>query len=90
VVVHRLETAPDAFRVARDVDGAWRVAGIRIERVAAQTDFGIEESAARFQRTLERMGIDAELRRAGIEPGDAVRVGAVELEWAPELWSATR
>jgi GTP-binding protein len=90
VVVHRLETAPDAFRVARDVDGAWRVAGIRIERVAAQTDFGIEESAARFQRTLERMGIDAELRRAGIEAGDAVRVGAVELEWAPELWSATR
>jgi GTPase len=90
VVVHRLDTAPDAFRVSRDVDGAWRVAGARIERLAAQTDFGIEESAERFQRTLERMGIDAELRRAGIEPGDAVRVGAVELEWAPELWGATR
>jgi GTP-binding protein len=90
VVVHRLDTAPDAFRVSRDGDGVWRVAGIRIERVAAQTDFGIEESAERFQRTLERMGIDAELRRAGIEPGDAVRVGAIELEWAPELWSATR
>lgn len=90
VVVHRLEAAPDAFRISHELDGAWRVAGIRIERVASQTDFGIEESAARFQRTLERMGIDAELRRAGIEPGDAVRVGAVELEWAPELWSATR
>jgi GTPase len=90
VVVHRLDTAPDAFRVSRGVDGAWRVTGIRIERLAAQTDFGIEESAERFQRTLERMGIDAELRRAGIEPGDAVRVGAVELEWAPELWGATR
>jgi GTPase len=90
VVVHRLEVAPDAFRISHELDGAWRVAGIRIERVASQTDFGIEESAARFQRTLERMGIDAELRRAGIEPGDAVRVGAVELEWAPELWTATR
>jgi GTP-binding protein len=90
VVVHRLDTAPDAFRVSHDRDGVWRVAGVRIERLAAQTDFGIEESAERFQRTLERMGIDAELRRAGIEPGDAVRVGAVELEWAPELWSATR
>ena len=90
VVVHRLEASPDAFRISHEVDGAWRVAGIRIERVAAQTDFGIEESAERFQRTLERMGIDAELRRAGIEAGDAVRVGAVELEWAPELWSATR
>jgi GTP-binding protein len=90
VVVHRLDTAPDAFRVSRDVDGAWRVAGARIERLTAQTDFGIEESAGRFQRSLERMGIDADLRRAGIEPGDAVRIGAVELEWAPELWSATR
>ncbi len=90
VVVHRLETPPDAFRVSRDSDDAWRVAGIRIERVAAQTDFGIEESAERFQRTLERMGIDAELRRAGIEPGETVRIGGVELEWAPELWSATR
>ncbi len=90
VVVHCLDSAPDAFRVSRDSDDAWRIAGTRIERVAAQTDFGIEESAERFQRTLERMGIDAELRRAGIEPGEAVRIGAVELEWAPELWSATR
>ena len=90
VVVHRLDTAPDAFRISHELDGAWRVAGIRIERLAGQTDFGIEESAQRFQRTLERMGIDAELRRAGIESGDAVRVGVVELEWAPELWSATR
>jgi len=90
VVVHRLETAADAFRVSRDVDGAWRIAGARIERLAAQTDFAIEESAERFQRSLERMGIDAELKRAGVEPGDAVRIGAVELEWAPELWIAIR
>jgi GTPase len=90
VVVHRIESAPDAFQISRDVDGAWRVAGPRIERLAAQTNFTIEESAERFQRALERMGIDADLRRAGVEPGDAVRIGAVELEWAPELWSATR
>jgi GTP-binding protein len=90
VVVHRLESAPDAFQISRDVDGAWRVAGPRIERLAAQTNFMIEESAERFQRTLERMGIDADLRRAGVEPGDAVRIGAVELEWAPELWSTAR
>src|SRR5204863_10221732 len=64
VVVHRIEPAA-AFVVSRDVDGAWRVSGARIERLAAQTDFGIEESAERFQRTLARLGIDAELRRAG-------------------------
>jgi GTPase len=90
VVVHRLDASPDSFQVSRDVDGAWRVTGPRIERLAAQTNFTIEESAERFQRTLERMGIDADLRRAGVEPGDAVRIGAVELEWAPELWTAAR
>ena len=60
--------------------------GRRIERIAAQTDFEIEESAERFQRDLARLGIDAELRRAGVEPGDTVRIGAVELEWDLQPW----
>ena len=86
VVVHRLEPAT-AFSVTREVDGAWRVVGPRIERIAAQTDFTIDESAQRFQRALQRLGIDDELRRAGVEPGDAVRFGRVELEWEAEPWS---
>ena len=64
--------------------------GRRIERIAAQTNFDIEESAERFQRDLERLGADAALRQAGILPGDTVRVGAVELEWEAEPWSARR
>ena len=47
-------------------DGAFRVRGKRIERIAAQTNFDVEESAERFQRDLARMGVDAELRRAGV------------------------
>jgi GTP-binding protein len=90
VVVHRIDAAPESFSILRDGDGAWRVAGPRIERLAAQTNFEVEESAERFQRTLERFGIDAELRRAGVEPGDAVRIGATELEWLPEAWTASR
>ena len=31
--------------------------------------------------TSPASGIDAELRRAGIEPGDLVRIGGAELEW---------
>ena len=89
VVVHRIEPET-AFRVSREPDGAWRVGGARIERLAAQTDFGIGESAERFQRTLVRLGIDAELRRAGVESGDTVRFGRVELEWAAEPWSMAR
>jgi len=86
VVVHRIESMPDGFIVERDGDGAFRVRGKRIERIASQTDFDIEESAERFQRDLERMGIDAELRRAGVTPGDLVRIGRSELEWEPSPW----
>ena len=86
VVVHRIEPSSDAAIVEADDDGGYRVHGARIERIALQTDFAIEESAERFQRDLERMGIDAQLRRAGVQPGDTVRFGTVELEWSAEPW----
>jgi GTP-binding protein len=86
VVVHRIDSMGDGFAVERDEDGAFRVRGRRIERIAAQTDFDVDESADRFQRDLARLGIDAELRRAGIAAGDTVRIGAVELEWDREAW----
>jgi GTP-binding protein len=88
VVVHRIDAMGDGFVVERDGDGAYRVRGRRIERIAAQTNFDVEESADRFQRDLARLGIDAELRRAGIGPGDLVRIGVAELEWEPQPWEA--
>ena len=86
VVVHRIETMADGFTVEHDADGVLRVRGRRIERSAAQTNFDVEESADRFQRELSRQGIDRELRRAGVEPGDTVRIGSVELEWEAQPW----
>jgi GTP-binding protein len=85
VVVHRLDTMADAFVVERE-DGAYRVRGKRIERLAAQTNFDNDESAERFQRDLARLGIEDELRRAGVRPGDTVRIGRAELEWEPQPW----
>ena len=86
VVVHRIEGMDDGFSVDRDDDGAFRVRGRRIERAAAQTNFDVEESAERFQRDLARLGVDTELRRAGIAAGDLVRIGATELEWEAQPW----
>ncbi len=90
VVVHRIEAMGDGFAVERDDDGAFRVRGKRIERIAAQTNFDVEESAERFQRDLRRYGIEAELRRAGIVNGDLVRIGATELEWGHDPWEEDR
>ena len=86
VVVHRIEAMADGFLVERDRDGAFRVRGKRIERIANQTNFDVEESADRFQRDLSRLGVDAELRRAGVTAGDLVRIGGAELEWEPQPW----
>ena len=86
VVVHRPDAMGDGFTVSREGD-AYRVRGRRIERIAVQTDFENEESAERFQRDLERLGIDAALRREGVAPGDSVRIGPLELEWEPEAWA---
>ncbi len=86
VVVHRLEQAASTFSVQREADG-YRVRGRRIERLVAQTDFDNEESAERFQRDLERLGIDRELRRAGVTAGDTVRIGSHVLAWGDEPWA---
>jgi GTP-binding protein len=86
VVVHRIEAMVDGFRIERDPDGAFRVLGKRIERVANQTNFDVEESSERFQRDLRRLGVDAELRRAGVKAGDLVRIGGAELEWEYDAW----
>jgi GTP-binding protein len=84
-----MESAPDLFSVRRE-DGFYRVTGRRIERLAAQTNFDNEESAERFQRDLARLGVERELVRAGVTPGDTVRIGTVELEWEPDLEADAR
>lgn len=86
VVVHRIEAMTDGFSIERDSDGVIRIRGRRIERTAVQTNFDVEESAERFQRELTKLGIDRELRRAGIAAGDTVRIGTVELEWEAQPW----
>jgi GTP-binding protein len=80
---HRFDPLETGWEVVPE-DGALRVRGRRIESAAARIDFTNEESRDRFQRTLERMGIDAELRRQGAAPGMLVRIGRVELEWADD------
>jgi GTP-binding protein len=83
VRVHRFDPLAAGWSVVAEGDGL-RVSGRRIETAAARIDFTNEESRDRFQRTLERMGIDAELRRMGARDGTLVRIGAQELEWGDE------
>lgn len=83
VRLHRFDPLDAGWQVVAEADGL-RVRGRRIETTAARTNFDNEESRDRFQRTLERLGIDAELRRQGAREGTMVRIGGVELEWGDE------
>lgn len=75
----------DAFSIQKEVtpEGtAWRVSGIKIERVAAMTYWEFSEATVRFQRILDNMGITEALREAGIDEGDSVLIGGEVLEWS--------
>jgi len=80
VKVFRPVEKEKAFTITWE-DDAWRVRGTEIERVAAMTNWDLDEAVQRFQRIVEAMGLKAALREAGVQPGDTVRIGKVELEW---------
>ncbi len=78
--VYRVEDDPKAFSIQRDADG-WHVSGQAIQRAAAMTYWEYDQSIRRFQRILETLGIDAALRKAGVQDGETVYIGEYELEW---------
>ncbi len=59
----------------------WRVAGNKVERIAAMTDWNNDEAIARFQRQIQAMGVFEALEKAGVRDGDTVIIGDAELEW---------
>jgi GTP-binding protein len=80
VPVYKPEKDPKAFSIERSPQG-WRVMGEALVRAADMTYWEHEQSIHRFQRILETLGVDAALRKAGIQNGDTVFIGKHELEW---------
>lgn len=70
----------DAFTITKE-NGEFVVRGKRIERIVNMTDLENEESMDRLQVTLEKMGVTKALEEAGVQVGDVVRFGKVELYW---------
>ncbi len=57
------------------------VRGKRVERMVVMTDQESDEGMARLEHTLQRLGVTKALEEAGVQPGDTVRFGGVELIW---------
>jgi len=74
--------ATDPFTIERAADGAYVVAGERVERLAAMTDFDSDEGLGRFEAILAKMGVDAKLRELGARDGDTVRIAGYEFDYS--------
>jgi GTPase len=73
----------DGFEVERTGDGAFRVAGPRVERLLARHDPDNEEAMRYVEDRLRGMGVIAALESAGFEPGDDVEIGGIVFELDP-------
>lgn len=78
--VYRMEADPREFKIEKGDEG-WLVIGEAIERAAAMTYWEYDQSVRRFQRILQSLGVEDQLRAAGAKEGDTVIIGTHELEW---------
>jgi GTP-binding protein len=79
--VYRLESDPQEYKIVKEQSG-WRIHGEAIERAAAMTYWEYSQSVRRFQRILNSLGIEEELRSMGVKEGDIVYISEYELEWS--------
>lgn len=81
VPTFRVPEDPRSFSITKLKDD-WKVSGESIERAAHMTYWEYGQSVRRFQRILQKLGIDEALREAGIKQGDTVIIAGHELEWS--------
>ena len=79
--VYKAKDDPRDFKVTREGAQEWRVSGTAIERAAAMTQWEHDGSVRRFQKIMETLGVDEELRKSGVQEGDTAAVGEFEFEW---------
>ncbi len=68
--------------IVQEAPGVYRLSGAEIERLAIMTDWSNDEAIERFERILHARGISAQMEEAGVELGDTVFIGDIELEWS--------
>ena len=77
-VLHRPE--PEGFRIERRGE-EWVVMGRPAERAVALSDLTDIGALQLAQQRLKRLGVDRALARAGVRPGDLVRIGGFAFEY---------
>ena len=89
VVIRPKAVDDSGFTVRREGEGFFRVRGEKPERWVRQTDFQNDEAVGYLADRLNRLGVEAELVKAGAREGDGVAIGgeddAVVFDWEPTV-----
>ncbi len=73
---------PDRRRFSVEREGtSYRVRGGQVETFIEMMDMGDEAAMEEVYRWLDRRGVRGALRRAGMRPGDRVRIGEAAWTW---------
>jgi GTP-binding protein len=80
-VVHR--PVPKDVSVERE-DSGWVVHGREARRAVALSDLTRADALAEAHRRLKALGVDRALARAGVRPGETVRIGGLVFDYADE------
>jgi GTP-binding protein len=80
IPVYRPVEDPRHFTISREA-GGFRIRSVGIERAAEMTPWDQSGSVRRFQKLMERLGVDKALKEAGAQEGDTVYIGEYELEY---------
>ena len=62
-------------------DGMYVVTGKPVERIMKRVNIGDNESLYYFQKSLDELGVNEKLKKAGVKSGDIVKILDYELEW---------
>ncbi|HEV2124326.1 MAG TPA: Obg family GTPase CgtA, partial [Chloroflexota bacterium] len=69
------------FYVEQAPDGIYEVTGKAVTRAIQMTDFQNEAAVKYLQTRLRQIGVSDALAKAGVKPGDTVRLADMEMEW---------
>ena len=75
-------TRPRARNLVRVEGGVYVVDSSDLERLVALADMDDDRVILQLFREMTRRGVSKQLEDAGVQVGDTVRIGRVELEWS--------
>lgn len=81
--VYRGPTSAEPFTI-EPADGGFRVSGPQLERLVMMTDLRNPAALARFQRTLDRWGLNEALARHGARGGETIWIRDLEFIYDPD------